>query len=88
MAFEALAALEDQCINWLNHRRTLVTHVPGSGMFQDRVFHRACAEDLTQLVETDLFADIELNQHQNGAVERGVNRQSYFRFLRTVGNCE
>ena len=54
-------------------RRTLVADIAGSGVFEAGI-GGAGAEDLAQLVETNLLANIELDQDQHRAAQGGVRR--------------
>ena len=67
---EALAAFEDQGLKGLFDRSALVAHVGGSLL--EAGFGRAGAEDLAEFVEADLFADVELDEDQDGAAQRGL----------------
>ena len=66
---EALAGFEDQRLERLDYRRPLVADVAG-GRVLEAGFGGAGAEDLAQFVEADLFADVELDQDEDGAAQR------------------
>ena len=66
---EALAAFEDQRLEGLLDRRALVADVGGSLL--EAGLGGAGWEDLAELVEADLFADVELDQDQDRSAQRG-----------------
>ena len=65
---EALAGVEDQGLERLLDGRALVADV-GWGFFETGL-GGAGSDDLAEGVEADLFADVELDQDQDGAAER------------------
>ena len=67
LAVEALAGVEHQGLEGLLDGRALVADVGGSLL--EAGFGGAGAEDLAEFVEADLFADVELDQDQDRAVQ-------------------
>ena len=61
---ETLAAFENQRLDRLDDRRTLEADVSGSGVLEAGLL-AARAEDVAEVVEADLFADVELDQDQD-----------------------
>ena len=68
LALEALSAVEDEGLERFLDGRTLVADVSGSLMLEAGL-GGAGSEDVAELVEADLFADVELDQDQDGAAE-------------------
>ena len=64
---KALAAFERQGLKGLFDRSALVADVGGSLL--ETGFGLAGREDLAELVEADLFADVELDEDQDGAAQ-------------------
>lgn len=67
---EALAAVEDERFDGFDDGRALVADVAGSGVFERRLRDGGGAEDMAELVEANLFADVELEKDEDGAGER------------------
>jgi len=65
---EALAGVEDQGLERLLDGRPLVANV-GWGFFETGL-GSAGSDDVAEGVEADLFADVELNQDQDGTAKR------------------
>ncbi len=74
LTFEALAAVEDQRVESFFDGRTLVANVSRS-LVLEAGFGGAGSEDLAELVKTDLFADVELDQDQNRPTQGCRSRQ-------------
>ena len=70
-AGELLAGIEDEGIGGHDDGRALVADVGGSGVFEVGLLDGAAVNDLLQAVEEDLFADVELDEDEDGAGERG-----------------
>ena len=73
VALQAFAAFEDQRFEDFFHRRTLVTDVAGSEVLEAGI-GGAGTQDLAQLVEANLLANVELDKNQHGAGQGGVRR--------------
>ena len=73
VALQALAAFEDEGFEGLFDRRALEADVAGSEVLEAGI-GGAGAEDLAELVEANLFADVELDQNQDRAGQGGVGR--------------
>ena len=67
---EALATFQGQWLKGLLDRSALVAHVGGSLL--ETGFGLTGGEDLAELVEADLFADVELDEDQDGAAQGGL----------------
>src|SRR6266850_1428807 len=89
LAIETLTAFEYQRLNPFDDRRTLVTDISRSSMLEAGLL-AAGAEDVTEIVESNLFAHVELDQDQNRALQgfvlaldgltvrcRGKNRSAF-----------
>src|ERR1700685_3728573 len=77
LTFEALAAFEDERFEAFFDGGALEANVFGSLVFEAG-FGGAGSEELAEFVELDLFADVELDQGEDGALERsggGAGRQ-------------
>jgi hypothetical protein len=70
LTFEALAAFEDERLEAFFDRGTLEADV-FRGLVFEAGFGGAGSEKLAELVEFDLFADVELDQGKDGALQRG-----------------
>ena len=68
LALQALAAFEDQRLEGFLNRRTLEANVSGSHMLKAGV-DGARAEDSAKFIEPNFFANVELDQHQDGAAQ-------------------
>src|SRR5258708_23932497 len=64
VALQAFAAFENEGFEDLLDRGTLVADVSGSEVLEAGI-SSACAEDLPELVEANLFADVELDQDEH-----------------------
>src|ERR1700722_7960618 len=72
LAIQTLAALEYQRLDRLDDRRTLVADVPRGGVLHAGMFDRAGPENLPQLVEFNLLANVELDQDKDRPLQRRV----------------
>ncbi len=68
LSVQTLTSLEHQWLNSFDHGRTLITDVSRSRMLKTR-FLPPSAEDVTQGVEANLLAHVELNQYKNGTLQ-------------------
>jgi hypothetical protein len=59
---ETLAGVEDEGFDCFHDGRALVADVVGRGVLERRLGDGRGAEDLAELVEANLFADVELNE--------------------------
>ena len=70
LAFQALATVQDQGFDGLDHRRPLVANVSRSGVLEAGLLQGAGAKNLPQLVEPDLFANVELDKDEDRPAQR------------------
>src|ERR1039457_2277677 len=75
VSFETLTAFENKRIDLLDYRWPLIANIGWRRMLQARLLHGTSAHRLLQDVESEFLAHIELNQHQNGAVEKVSRRK-------------
>src|ERR1019366_5054861 len=61
---KALAAFENQRLDRFDNRGTLEADISGGRVLEARLL-AAGSEDVAQIVESDLFTDVELDQHQD-----------------------
>ena len=64
---KALAAFEYERLHRFDNGRPFIPNVSRRRVFHTRLLHSACANGLLQDVEPEFFADVELDEHQNGA---------------------
>src|SRR6266536_2978596 len=68
LGVETLAAFENQRLDRFDDRGTLEADVSGSGVLEAGLL-AAGAENVAEGVEADLFADVELHQDQDRALQ-------------------
>src|SRR2546430_1776863 len=73
MAKLGKSVFHTQRFDRLDDWRPLVAHIPRGGMLEARGLYGSGPENVTQLIEADLLANVKLDEYQNGAVERLVS---------------
>src|ERR1700694_4944747 len=74
LALQPLTAVQNQRPNGLDDRWPLVADVSGSRVLEAGLFQSACTKDLTQLIKPDFFANVKLDEDEDGAAQRRFNR--------------
>jgi hypothetical protein len=67
-------SVQHQGPNGLDDRGALVAYISGGRVLEAGLFQSACTKDLTQLIEPDFFANVKLDEDEDGAAQRRLNR--------------
>src|ERR1700680_2351776 len=74
LSLEPLSALQNQLFGRRDHWGSLVPNVGRSGVLEVGLLQRARAKKLPQLVKTNFLANVELDEDENRAVQRRLDR--------------
>lgn len=72
LAMKSFSSFKNERLGGFDHGRTLVADVSRRRMFESGLLEGRSAEKLPQMVETDLFADVELEQDRDSPGENGL----------------
>src|SRR5712692_4971439 len=88
LSFQTFTTFQNQRFNRLDDRGPLVANVAWSRMLEAGLLEGPRTENLAELIEPDLLAHVELNQHQDGAVKRRFDCRLGLHLRRGVCDCK